>query len=227
MLFDLLYISTDHQEAQTHFGIKGSAGCAYPCVLCEMPRVAMGSGDLEEHRDATQRSTQGHRDVQHNMTMEMSKLIAKKQRLGQEVNANAVAASVERKLGAAKSMRMGYLAWEGMWGVEEDGDDALFQLCGVDALHTVEEGLVKHMRACMLQYLQTKFQASWQTKAQELDRRIQACANQLRWPGWTMRRNRWFFFNDEPYTATELMAIRMVRSLGGGWAYKKVQNNLA
>lgn len=214
MLFDLLYVTADHQEAQTHFGVKGSAGCAFPCVMCEMPRKEMGAADLDVHRASTQRSTLAHRDLQHAMTVEMKEVIAMRESRDLDVNPNVVAASVERRLGRPKSRKMGFLAWEGMWGVEEDGDNALFNLCGVDQLHTVEEGLVKHLRGCMLQYLQAKFQSTWQNKAQELDRRIQACANNLRWPGWTMRRGRWFFFNEEPYSAKELLAIRMVSLQG-------------
>jgi hypothetical protein len=210
LLFDLLYITADHQEAQTHFGIKGSARCNFPCVLCEMPRNDMGNADLGTHRLARERRTSDHRELQGSMVIEMNRLANRRERRGLEVNPAVVAISAERKLGAAKSRKMGFLAWEGLHGVEEDGDTALFSMCAVDQLHTVEEGIVKHLRTCMVEYLKTKFPSSWQNKAKELDRRLQHCADVLRWPGWNMKRNRWFFFNDEPFSATELLAIRMV-----------------
>jgi hypothetical protein len=209
IIFDLLYLTADHQEAQTHFGIKGSAGCNFPCVLCEMPRIQMGSGDLTQHREAKQRSTSEHRELQLEMTDEIQGRVREKERRGREVNRHVVAATVEHNLGKARSRRMGFLAWEGFLGVEEDGDAALFQLSAVDQLHTIEEGLVKHLRTCMLRYLQAKYQTSWNIKAQELDWRIQWCAKQLRWPGWKVRRAGWFFHNEEPYSATELAAIRV------------------
>lgn len=171
----------------------------------------MGSGDLDKHREAKQRSTSEHRELQLAMTEEITRRVQERERRGRAVNRHVVAASVEQNLGQAGSRKMGYLAWEGFKGVDEDGDAALFQLCAVDQLHTVEEGLVKHLRTCMLRYLQTKHETTWNIKAQELDRRIQWMAKHLRWPSWKMRRARWFFHNEEPYSATELAAIRVVQ----------------
>lgn len=212
IIFDLLYISADHQEAQVHFGIKASARCNYPCILCELPRANMGDANLENHRMALPRSTSDHRQLQQEMIADIARQRLRREAREVEVNTAILATAAERKFGASRSRKMGVLAWEGFLGVEEDGDHSLFGLCAVDQLHTVEEGIVKHLRTCMVEYLQRHFPNSWQNKARELDRRIQVCADSLRWKGWTMRRGRSFFFNDEPFSATELKAIRIVSS---------------
>lgn len=215
--FDLLFITADHQEAQTHMGVSPSALAAFPCVTCECPKTAFGVLDnVQAHRSYPVRGRDAHWELQNEMTATLESAVEGKRARGEEITdalRARLAIGVEKRLGKARSRRMGTLvAWEGFWSVQEGGDDELFGLVSADCLHTVEEGLTLHLREAHQKFLQEEYPERWQAMAEELDGMLLEVGKQ-RWPGWRLPAgHKRFFAGDERFTATELSSIRMVSS---------------
>lgn len=217
VVFDLLFITADHQEAQTHMGVAPSAQAAFPCVTCECPLTAFGELDtVQAHRTYPTRGRDAHWELQREMTAALESIVDGKRARGTEITDGlraSVAIGVEKRLGRPVSRRMGALvAWEGFWSVQEGGDEELFKLISTDCLHTVEEGLTLHLREAHQRFLQEEYPDRWQALAEELDASLLELGKQQRWPGWRLPAgHKRFFAREERSTATELASIRMAR----------------
>jgi hypothetical protein len=216
IVFDLLFITADHQEAQTHMGVAGSAQAAFPCVTCECPLSVYGRlQDVGTHRSYPARGRDAHWELQREMTATLESEVERKRERGVEITDSLrakLAIGVEKRLGRPLSRRMGTLAaWEGFWCVQQGGDEELFKLVSADCLHTVEEGLTLHLRSAHQKFLQDTYPERWLALAEELDACLLEVGKQQRWPGWRLPAgHKRFFAGDERFTATELASIRMV-----------------
>jgi hypothetical protein len=216
IVFDMLFITADHQEAQTHMGVAGSARASFPCVTCECPLSAYGELDnVGIHRSFPTRGRDAHWELQREMTATLEGLVDTRRARGVAITDSlraSLAIGVEKRLGKPLSRRMGTLAaWEEFWCVQQGGDEELFTLVSADCLHTVEEGLTVHLREAHQKFLQETYPDRWQVLAEELDACLMEVGKQQRWPGWRLPAgHKRFFAAEERFTATELASIRMV-----------------
>jgi hypothetical protein len=216
IVFDLLFITADHQEAQTHMGVSPSARAAFPCVTCECPLNAYGElNNVETHRSFPARGRDAHWELQRQMTAALETLVERRRERGEEITDSLraqLAIGVEKRLGKPLSRRMGTLvAWEGFWCVQQGGDEELFKLVSSHCLHTVEEGLTLHLRAAHQKFLEVTYPTRWKALAEELDACLLEVGKHQRWPGWRLPAgDKRFFSGDERFTANELASIRMV-----------------